>query len=54
MLAAIILFVALSSLVAIGYIFNKRTPKPEGCENLLENCEGCNIKDCEHHPSKGV
>ena len=53
MLAAIILFVVLASLVALGYILNKKTPVPKGCENLKENCEGCKMVSCLHHPSKG-
>ena len=36
--------------VFIGsYLLNKKTPKPEGCENLDENCEGCQITSCSHH-----
>ena len=29
-----------------SYLLNKKTPKPEGCESLEENCEGCNITSC--------
>lgn len=53
MIKAIILFVILGSFVALGYILNKKTPIPEGCENLMENCEGCKIVSCTHHPMKG-
>ena len=52
-LVIIILFVVLSSLVVVGYVMNKNTPIPEGCENYVENCEGCKIVGCTHHPSKG-
>lgn len=52
MIKAIILFVILSSIVALGYILNKKTPVPEGCEDLKENCEGCRITSCINHPSK--
>lgn len=53
MLAAVILFVVLGGIVALGYVLNKKTPVPEGCENLKENCEGCRITSCVNHPSKG-
>ena len=49
----VILFVFLAAFVGLGYILNKRTPVPKGCENLKENCEGCHIVSCIHHPSKG-
>ena len=43
------------SLVGI-YIFlflkNKKTPKPEGCENLKADCEGCKDIYCPNHPTK--
>jgi len=43
-------------LVAIGlfigtYLLNKHTKKPEGCENLEENCSGCALVSCSHHPN---
>lgn len=53
MIKAIILFVILSSIVVLGYVLNRKTPVPKGCENLKENCEGCKISCCIHHPSKG-
>ncbi|MEE3486670.1 MAG: hypothetical protein VZT48_01030 [Bulleidia sp.] len=28
------------------YVANKKTPVPEGCENLKPDCKGCAIKDC--------
>ena len=44
-------------LVCIGlfictYLLNKRTKKPDGCENLEENCSGCQLTQCSHHPNK--
>ena len=50
---AIILFVVLSLIVALGYFLNKRTPVPKGCENLKDNCEGCQMTSCINHPRKG-
>lgn len=34
----------------LGYLLNKKTPKPEGCENLTQDCEGCAMVDCTHNP----
>ena len=35
-----------------SYLLNKKTPKPEGCENLEESCEGCQITSCSHYKEK--
>lgn len=51
MIFAIILFVLLASIVAVGYYLNQKTPRPEGCIDLKETCEGCKIASCIHHPS---
>ena len=53
MLASIIVFVILTGIVSFGYILNKNTKVPEGCENLKADCEGCKIISCINHPSKG-
>lgn len=34
-----------------GYLLNKKTPKPEGCEDLTADCEGCQLFDCSHNPA---
>ena len=34
------------------YILNKRTPKPEGCEDIGSECEGCQITSCSHYKEK--
>lgn len=33
------------------FLLNKRTPKPEGCENM-EECEGCQMTSCSHYIKK--
>ena len=50
MLPAIILFVVLAGLVVVGYVLNSKTPKPEGCENAEQMCEGCHITSCVNNP----
>ena len=49
-IVAILLFVGLGAIFAIGFHLNQKTPKPEGCEKLLADCEGCRIATCPHHP----
>ena len=44
-------------LVSVGlfigtFILNKRTPKPDGCENLGSECEGCQMSSCSHYVEK--
>ena len=34
------------------YILNKRTPKPDGCEDVGSECEGCQITSCSHYKQK--
>ena len=43
---AIGLVVALFLLVVVTYRMNKKTPVPEGCENLHPDCQACGIADC--------
>jgi len=31
------------------YIWNKKTPKPEGCQNITIGCDGCQLYDCTHN-----
>ena len=46
---AVILVVFLVGLFIFSYLLNKKTPKPEGCENVGEACEGCQILMCSHN-----
>lgn len=44
-----ILWLAVLVSVFIGtYVLNKRTPKPEGCEEMSE-CHGCQNVACSHY-----
>lgn len=36
------------ALFIISYLLNKKTPRPEGCENLSGGCDGCQILSCTH------
>ncbi len=43
---AILIAGALLGLNVWLYTENKKTPVPEGCENLKPDCNGCGITDC--------
>ncbi|MBR2578183.1 MAG: hypothetical protein IKE38_04545 [Erysipelotrichaceae bacterium] len=43
---AVIYFVIMAGIYALAYIFNHRTKKPEGCEDLRKDCAGCRIVYC--------
>ena len=47
---AVIFFMVMSGFYCIGYYYNHKTPKPKGCENLKESCNGCKITSCMNHP----
>ena len=47
-----LLLIVLIGLFIFTYLLNKRTPKPEGCEGLEENCEGCQITSCLNRKEK--
>lgn len=49
---AIVIIVALVILFVVSYVLNKRTPVPEGCENLKisdEFCLNCTNAECKIH-----
>ena len=48
---AIIFFLVMVSLYIVLYLMNKRTPLPEGCENLKADCEGCHDYSCTNNPA---
>lgn len=49
---AVIFMITLIGAFIGSYLLNKNTPKPEGCENLNEECEGCQIVTCSHRKEK--
>ena len=50
-LTVVILLVCVALFIGT-YILNKRTPKPEGCEDVGSECEGCQITSCSNYKSK--
>lgn len=50
-LAAILFLGALVGIYIFLYLQNKKTPLPEGCENLKADCDGCKLYSCELHPN---
>ena len=51
LLAVLIIVVCVGMFIGT-YLLNKRTPKPEGCENIGSECEGCQITSCSHYQNK--
>lgn len=50
MIIALIWMIVLVIIYVGIYLLNKKTPKPEGCEELNE-CSGCANIACTHHSS---
>ena len=48
---AILFFALLVTIYIVLYILNKKTPLPEGCENLKADCEGCKDYACTNNPA---
>ena len=45
-----LVWVGLLIAIYIGtYLWNKNTPKPEGCDEVLSGCSGCNDISCSHN-----
>jgi hypothetical protein len=43
----------LVTMFIVSYKWNKKTPVPHGCENLVPDCEGCGMTSCTlHQPTK--
>ena len=51
-LLAILFFGALVAIYIVLYLMNKKTPKPEGCEDLKADCDGC-TNNPAHNQVKG-
>jgi hypothetical protein len=49
LIAGAILIVAIGLFIG-SYLLNKKTPKPEGCEDTSKECGACGIVSCSHHP----
>ena len=49
---AVLIAVALFGVNALLYVLNKKTPVPEGCEELRPDCTGCGVVDCELRKKK--
>ncbi|MDR1795217.1 MAG: hypothetical protein LBR25_07465 [Erysipelotrichaceae bacterium] len=47
---AVLFLAVLGGLFAGLTYLNQKTPRPEGCENLVAECGGCGIRSCPQHP----
>ena len=48
---AILFFSLFVTIYIVLYLMNKKTPLPEGCENLKADCEGCKDYACTNNPA---
>lgn len=48
---AILFFALLVTIYIALYLMNKKTPLPEGCENLKADCEVCKDYACTNNPA---
>ncbi len=49
LIISIILIIVLALIFIISFVINKKTPLPEGCEDLKiteEGCANCQIEEC--------
>lgn len=53
-LLAALFFGALVLVYIVLYLMNKKTPLPEGCEDLQADCEGCHDFACSHNPAHQI
>lgn len=42
----------LITLFLVCFLTNKKTPKPEGCEDLEAECENCPVTECLKNTKK--
>lgn len=55
LIIAIVILVVLAITFIVSFVLYKRTPKPEGCEDLEiseEKCAACNNASCELRKEK--
>ncbi|MGI6713469.1 MAG: hypothetical protein ACOX3K_00125 [Bacilli bacterium] len=45
-IVAIAIVGGLFALFLLGFLLNKKTKKPEGCEDLSAHCQSCQIEGC--------
>ena len=51
-IAMVLVIGALIALFIVCFLLNKKTPKPEGCEDLDAECETCPVTTCLKNNSK--
>ncbi len=48
---AVLFLGVLVAIYILAYIQNKKTPLPEGCQDLKAECDGCKLYSCDLHPN---
>lgn len=52
-LIAFLVFIVLVALYFGTYLLNKKTKKPEGCEEVSSGCAHCDIVSCSQNVAHG-
>lgn len=52
MILAILFFGLLVGIYIFLFLLNRKTPKPEGCEDLRPDCSACKDWSCPNHKPK--
>ena len=52
LLYSAIVLVVLIAIFIVTFVLNKKTDKPEGCEEMDEQCMHCSITSCSHNKKK--
>lgn len=47
---ALIVLAVFAGIFVLSYVLNKRTPKPEGCDEIDESCLSCSNTLCRNKP----
>lgn len=50
--ATVVIIGVLILLFIVGFLLNRKTPKPEGCEDLEAECSTCPVKTCLKNTSE--
>lgn len=51
-IAMVLIIGGLIAIFIVCFLLNRKTPKPEGCEDLEAQCETCPITTCLKNSSK--
>ena len=51
-IGTVVVLAVMIGLFLVCFLANKKTPRPEGCEDLDAECENCPVTECLKNASK--